>query len=187
MQYKYISITYKVGKFNHNILKKSISIIVAVAQNNAIGKDNKLLCHISEDLKRFKRLTSGKTVVMGKNTYYSLPNRPLPNRVNIVITDIPGEKIDGCNIAYSIEDAINQCDDTKENFVIGGASVYRQFLSVADKIYLTKIHKNFEADCFFEEIDLNVWKLMSIEDHEADSQNDFAYSYLIYERCPSKN
>ncbi len=168
-------------------MKKSISIIVAVAQNNAIGKDNKLLCHISEDLKRFKRLTSEKTVVMGKNTYYSLPNRPLPNRINIVISDIPNEKIEGCKMAYSIEDAINQCDETKENFVIGGASVYRQFLPFADKIYLTKIHKDFEADCFFENIDLKIWKLISTEDYEADSNNDFAYSYLIYEKQLSEN
>jgi len=89
---------------------KDISIIVAVAKNNAIGKDNKLLWHLSEDLKRFKKLTSGHFIIMGKNTYYSLPKRPLPNRTNVVITDIPGEQIDNCIMAYSIEDAIDRMD-----------------------------------------------------------------------------
>lgn len=160
----------------------SISIIVAIAQNNAIGKDNKLLWHISEDLKRFKRLTGGNTVIMGKNTFFSLPVRPLPNRTNIVITDIPEEKLEGCIMAYSIEEAINKCDDMKENFVIGGGSIYRQFLPIADKLYITKVHKDFEADCFFQDIDLKKWKLISQEDCESDTQNDFTYSYQIYEK-----
>ncbi len=163
-------------------MKKTISIIVAVAQNNAIGKDNKLLWHISEDLKRFKQLTSGNTVIMGKNTYYSLPKRPLPNRTNIVITDITNEQIDDCLMVYSIEEAISKCDDNKENFVIGGASVYKQFLPIADKLYLTKVHKEFDADCFFEDININDWKLISKEDCNNDTQNDFTYSYLIYEK-----
>jgi dihydrofolate reductase len=163
-------------------LKKKISIIVAVAQNNAIGKDNKLLWHISEDLKRFKSLTTGNTVIMGKKTFFSLPIRPLPKRTNIVITDIPDEKIDGCIMAYSIEDAISKCDEIKENFVIGGGSIYKQFLPIADKIYLTKFNKTFEADCFFQEINLNEWKLINKEDCISDLQNEFTYSYLIYER-----
>jgi dihydrofolate reductase len=161
---------------------KKISIIVAVAQNNAIGKDNKLLWHISEDLKRFKRLTSGNTIVMGKNTFYSLPVRPLPNRTNIVITDVPGETIEGCVMAYSIEEAVEKCHDTNENFIIGGGSVYRQFLPIANKLYLTKVNKDFEADCFFPEINTEDWKLISKEDCEQDGQNDFSYSYLIFEK-----
>jgi dihydrofolate reductase len=163
-------------------MNKKLSIIVAVAQNNAIGKDNKLLWHISEDLKRFKRLTRGNPVIMGKNTFYSLPVRPLSNRMNIVITDVPGEKIDGCAMAYSIEDAISKCDETKENFVIGGASVYRQFLPFADKLYITKVNKDFEADCFFPEINLKEWKLISQEDCANDTQNNFTYSYLVFEK-----
>jgi len=163
-------------------MNKKLSIIVAVAQNNAIGKDNKLLWHISEDLKRFKMLTSGKTIVMGKNTFYSLPVRPLPNRINIVITDIPDEKIEGCVMAYSIEDAINKCDDTNENFIIGGASVYSQFMPYADKLYLTKVNKDFEADCFFPEVNYKEWNLISREECSASEKNDFSYIYMIYEK-----
>jgi len=163
-------------------LKKNISIIVAIAQNNAIGKDNKLLWHISEDLKRFKRLTTYKTVIMGKNTFYSLPVRPLPNRTSIVITDIKDEQIEGCVMAYSIADAIDKCDATKENFVIGGGSIYRQFLPIADKLYVTKVHQDFEADCFFDAINLNQWELISEEKCNTDAQNKFTYSFIIYEK-----
>ena len=162
---------------------KNISIIVAVAKNNAIGKDNKLLCHLSEDLKRFKKLTSGFTVVMGKNTYYSLPNRPLPNRRSIVITDIKGEQIDTCDMAYSIEDAISKMDAGKENFIIGGASIYRQFIPFADKLYITWIHHEFEADTFFPEVLQNDWEIVSKEDfNQTDEKNSYPYSYVIYNR-----
>jgi dihydrofolate reductase len=162
---------------------KNISIIVAVAKNNAIGKDNKLLCHLSEDLKRFKKLTSGFTVVMGKNTYFSLPKRPLPDRINIVITDIAGEQIDNCVMAYSIEDAISKMDSEKENFIIGGASIYRQFLSHANKLYITWIHQEFEADTFFPEVKDAEWEIISKEDFSiTDEKNPYPYSYVIYNR-----
>lgn len=160
----------------------SISIIVAIAENNAIGKDNRLLWHIPGDLKRFKKITSGHTVIMGKRTYESLPLRPLPNRTNIVITDVPGELIPGCLMAYSIEDAMNICNKDEENFVIGGESVYRQFLPLADKLYLTVIRKPFEADAFFPEINFDEWKLIEKTDIETDPETDFLYSYLIYSR-----
>lgn len=163
-------------------MNKKISIIVAIAKNNAIGKDNKLLWHISDDLKRFKKITSGCTVIMGKNTFYSLPVRPLPNRKNIVITDTPNEQIEGCIMAYSIDDAINKCDDTQENFIIGGASVYGQFLTIANKLYITKVDKDFEGDCFFPEINMNEWMLISTENGQPDGKNDFKYSYLTYIR-----
>ena len=160
-----------------------ISIIVAVAENNAIGKDNKLLWHLSEDLKRFKRLTSGNPVIMGKNTYFSLPVRPLPKRKNIVITDVPGEQIDDCTMAYSIEDAIEKMDNEKENFIIGGASIYRQFLPYADRLYITWVHKSFDADTFFPEVDEKEWKEISREDiTETDEKNPYPHSFVIYER-----
>ena len=105
-------------------MNTKLSIIVAIDENNAIGKNNQLLCHLPEDLKRFKKLTSGHTIVMGKRTYESLPVRPLKNRVNIVITDILTEKIDGCIMAYSIEDAIQKCDPFNENFIINYKITY---------------------------------------------------------------
>lgn len=160
-----------------------ISIIVAVAKNNAIGKDNKLLCHLSEDLKRFKKLTTGHTIVMGKTTYYSLPNRPLPNRRSIVITDVAGEQIDNCVMAYSIEDAIAKMDPDRENFIIGGASIYRQFMPYADKLYITWIHHEFEADTFFPEVKDSEWEIVSKEDFNTpDEKNPYVYSYTIYQR-----
>jgi len=162
---------------------KDISIIVAVAKNNAIGKDNKLLWHLSEDLKRFKKLTTGHYIIMGKNTYYSLPKRPLPNRTNVVITDIPGEQIDNCIMAYSIEDAISKMDAEKENFIIGGASIYKQFLPHANKLYITWVHEEFEADTFFPDVDEKEWKVISREDFlKPDEKNPLPYSYIIYER-----
>jgi dihydrofolate reductase len=159
-----------------------ISIIVAIAENLAIGKNNDLLWHIPGDMKYFKRVTSGHPVIMGKRTYDSLPRRPLPNRRNIVITDLPGETIDGCEMAYSIEEAVALCNPGEENFIIGGASVYRQFLPVTDRLYLTRVHKSFEGDVFFPELDFLAWELISREDHGPDEQNDFTYSYEIYDR-----
>ncbi len=170
------------SKKDETNMKKHISIIVAVAENNAIGKGNKLLWHISDDLKRFKRLTTGHHVVMGKKTYESLPVKPLPNRTNVVISDIEGELIKGCEMAYSIEEAIEKCADNEESFIIGGGSVYSQFLPFADKLYITKVHKAFNADTFFPEIDENEWKLIEREDAEPDGKNDFSFSYLTYVR-----
>jgi dihydrofolate reductase len=162
--------------------EKPISIIVAIASNNAIGKNNDLLWHISDDLKRFKRITSGRTVVMGKNTFYSLPLRPLPNRRNIVISDLKGEMIDGCEMAYSIEEAINLMDSESENFIIGGGSIYTQFLPLADKLYLTKVHLDFEADIFFPEIDYSQFDLLEKEDKAPEKEGSFTFSYEIYQR-----
>jgi len=160
-------------------MKPIISIIVAIAQNNAIGKDNQLLWYLSDDLKRFKKLTSGHTVVMGKRTFESLPIRPLPNRRSIVITDIPGEQIDGCEMAYSIDEAIEKMEDKAENFIIGGGSVYRQFLPMADRLYLTLVHKDFDADIFFPEIDFNEWEIVVREENESES---FSYTFLDLRR-----
>jgi dihydrofolate reductase len=160
----------------------NISIIVAIASNNAIGKDNDLLWHISNDLKRFKELTNGHYIVMGKKTYFSLPKRPLPNRTNMVITDVPGEQIDDCLMAYSIEDAISKMDQEGENFIIGGGSIYKQFMPHADKLYITRVHKDFDADTFFPEISLDEWKLIEKYEVKDDPQNDFTYSFETYER-----
>lgn len=161
-------------------MEKQISIIVAIASNYAIGKDNDLLWHISDDLKRFKEITKGHYIVMGKNTYYSLPIRPLPKRTSLIITDVANEKIDSCLMAYSIDDAVNKMDSENENFIIGGGSIYNQFMPIADKLYITRVHKDFEADTFFPEISLNEWELISKEDVDNDPQNDFSYTFEVY-------
>jgi len=161
---------------------KPISIIVAIASNNAIGKDNDLLWHISDDLKRFKRITSGHPVIMGKNTFFSLPFRPLPKRRNIVLTDIKDEQIEGCEMAYSIEESIELMDASQENFIMGGGSIYHQFMPLAQKLYITKVHQDFEADTFFPEIDLSIWKLMESTDMPPEKEGSFSFTYEIYER-----
>jgi dihydrofolate reductase len=159
---------------------RHISIIVAVAETYAIGYKNELLFHLPDDLKRFKKLTTGHTVIMGKRTYESLPNRPLPNRRNLVITDVEGELIPGCETVYSIEDAIAKTAPETENFVIGGGSVYRQFLPYTDKLYITWVHKTFEADTFFPKIDLSEWDLLEKTDIPFQQEIGFSYSYCIY-------
>jgi dihydrofolate reductase len=159
-----------------------ISIIVAVAENLAIGKNNNLLWHIPDDLKRFKQITTGHTIIMGKRTYLSLPKRPLPNRRSIVITDVTGEVIEGCEMAYSIQEAIDKCKPSEENFIIGGASVYRQFLPYTDRLYLTQVHKIFEGDVFFPEIDFDQWILQKEEIFLPEKESELAYSFMIYDR-----
>ena len=161
---------------------KHISIIVALAENYAIGYKNDLLFHLPEDLKRFKKLTTGHTIIMGKRTFESLPNRPLPNRRSLVITDIPGELIPGCEMAYSIQDALAKADPENENFIIGGGSIYRQFLPYSDKLYITWVHKSFEADTFFPEINQNEWELLEKTDIQKNEVTTFDYSYCVYQR-----
>jgi dihydrofolate reductase len=163
-------------------MQKSISIIVAVASNNGIGKNNRLLAHIPGDLPRFKKITTGHTVIMGKNTFLSLPGGPLRNRRNIVITDCHDDVFEGCVTVFSISEAIEKCDRESENFVIGGASIYRQFLPYASKLYLTLIRKEFDADTFFPEIDINDWEQISSEKPVHDGKVDFEYEYVVLQR-----
>ena len=159
-----------------------ISIIVAVSEDWGIGKDNELLWHISEDLKRFKRLTSGKTVIMGKKTWESLPKRPLPGRKNIVLTDKADELIENSVTAYSIEDALGKCEKNDEIFIIGGGSIYRQFMPISDRLYITHVHKKAPADIYFPEIDLSIWEITEKEEFKTDGENSIPYTYTIYER-----
>ncbi|MDO9340705.1 MAG: dihydrofolate reductase [Bacteroidales bacterium] len=159
-----------------------ISIIVAVSEDWGIGKDNELLWHISEDLKRFKRLTTGNTVIMGKKTWESLPRRPLPGRKNIVLTDVPHECIDCSVTAYSIEDALSKCEKEEEIFVIGGGSVYRQFMPITDRLYITHVHRKAPADVYFPEIDLNIWEVVEKEEFKTSENYSISYTYVIYER-----
>jgi len=169
-----------------------LSIIVAIAENYAIGKKGDLLCHMPADLKHFKEITSGKTVLMGERTFFSLPKHPLPNRRNIVLTDVPGKTFEGAEAFYSIEELVESLklnverscpEENEEVFVIGGGMVYRQMMPLADKLYITHIHHSWEdADTFFPEIKESEWKLLSAERHEADDKNPYDYTFAEYGR-----
>lgn len=163
-------------------MSKTISIIVAVAEDYGIGHENKLLAHLSADLKRFKQITQGHPVVMGRNTWFSLPNRPLPNRKNIVITNIPGEVFEGADTVYSIEEAIKKMPENEESFIIGGAMIYKQFYPLAHKLYLTRMHKKFPADTFFPEVEPKKWNVLERTVIEDDEKAGFTYSYETLER-----
>jgi dihydrofolate reductase len=161
--------------------QENISIIVAIAQNFAIGKNNDLLFHLPNDLKRFKHITTGHPVIMGRNTFLSLPKGALPNRRNIVITDTPYDKFEGCEMVFSVEEAIAAIKYEKEAFIIGGGMIYRQFYPLADKLYLTLVHQDFDADVYFPEIDYSLWEEHNREDL-FDEKNGFKYSYLDLKR-----
>lgn len=163
------------------MIQENISIIVAIAQNFAIGKNNDLLFHLPNDLKRFKEITTGHPVIMGRNTLLSLPKGALPNRRNIVISDIPEEKFDRCEMVASIEEAATAVKDEQEAFIIGGGMIYRQFFPIAGKLYLTLVHRDFDADVYFPEIDYSEWEEVFREDH-SDEKNGFDYSYLNLKR-----
>jgi dihydrofolate reductase len=167
--------------FRYNIYNM-ISIIVAVSDDWGIGNNNQLLWHIPEDLKRFKKLTYGKSVIMGKKTWESLPKRPLPGRKNIVLTDVSDELIDAAITAYTIEDALSKCAEGEEIFVIGGGSVYRQFIPIADWLYITHVHRKAPADVFFPEIDPLQWEVIEKEDGMVDTEEGIPYTYAKYMR-----
>ncbi len=158
----------------------NISIIVAVAENLAIGKNNKLLWHISEDLKRFKKLTLNCKIIMGRKTFYSLPNGALPKRHNVVITRNKSFEAPNCTIVHSVEEALSIIDKKEKAFIIGGSSIYKAFLNYADTIFLTKVYKNFEADAFFPVIDNKVWTI--IKSSEIMTSKDKKYSYITYKK-----
>ncbi|HPC97637.1 MAG TPA: dihydrofolate reductase [Bacteroidales bacterium] len=163
-------------------MAKIISIIAAVSENLGIGLGNRLLWNIPDDLKRFKKLTTGKCVIMGKRTWESLPVKPLPGRKNIVLTDNPGECFECGITAYSVEEALRLCGDCDEAFIIGGGSVYRQFMPLANRLYITRIHSVTEADTFFPEIPEKEWKVVFSEYHEGTAGIFPSYTYCIYER-----
>jgi dihydrofolate reductase len=158
-----------------------VSIIVAIGENNAIGKNNQLLWHMPNDLKHFKEVTSGRTIIMGRKTFDSV-GKPLPRRRNIVVTrqDIT---IPGCEVVKSVEDGLALCKDDDEVFIGGGAEIYKQALHLTDRIYLTIIHKSFDADTFFPEINKEEWKEISREDFPPDEKNPLPYSFITLERA----
>ena len=155
---------------------RQITMIVAVAENGAIGKDNNLLWHISGDLKRFKAITTGHSIIMGRKTYLSFPKRPLPDRKNIILTT-NDTVFEGAYTAKNIEQALALCD-SDEVFIIGGESVYRQFLPYTTKIYLTRVHRSYEADTFFPTLNMDEWETIDTEEH-LDGEPPFTYITLI--------
>ncbi|MDR1744011.1 MAG: dihydrofolate reductase [Dysgonamonadaceae bacterium] len=162
---------------------KTINLIVAADENNAIGYKGGLLCYLPNDLRYFKRITDGHTVVMGRRTFESLPKGALPNRKNIVVTAADAEKFPGCTVVRSLDEALQQHDDGSEIFVIGGGQLYCTAFPAADVLYLTRVHHTFaEADTFFPEIDFSQWELVGRENHEADEKHKYAYTFLTYKR-----
>lgn len=158
-----------------------VSAIVAAAENNAIGKDNQLLWHLPNDLRFFKRTTTGHPVIMGRKTYESV-GKPLPNRRNIIITRQTGYAVEGAEVVHSLTEALESCTGEAEVFVVGGAEIYDQALPVVDRIYLTRVHAVLSADSFFPELDEREWLLVSAESHPADSRHAYSYTFGIYER-----
>jgi dihydrofolate reductase len=160
-----------------------ISIIVAVDQQNAIGRNNELLCHLPADLKYFKSITNGHTIIMGRRTFESLPKGALPNRRNIVITgnkDLQWPNVETC---ASLKEALAMTNSESEVFIIGGGSVYREAINFASKLYVTEIQYKFKApDTYFPKINADTWCLKSTEEHWADEKNRFDYHFLIYMR-----
>jgi len=162
--------------------EKSFAIIAAIARNFAIGLNGRLPWHIPEDFRWFKKHTLGHTVIMGKNTFLSLPRRPLPERRNIVITRGNETLPQGVEVARSLEEAIRMCDADKENFIIGGAAIYQQFFPLVGKLYITFIDKVFEADTFFPAIDEQEWQLAEVYPQTEKHPEGLQYEFRIYLR-----
>lgn len=158
-----------------------VIIIAAIAKNNALGKDNQLIWHLPADLKRFKSITSGQTVVMGRKTFESL-GKALPNRKNVVITRNRNFKKEGVTVVNSLEEALAFSKEKENIYILGGAEIYSQALPIADLLDLTLIHGHFEADTFFPVIDQNIWKEIKREDHKKDDKNAYDYSFVTYKK-----
>jgi len=160
-----------------------ISLIAALGRNNEIGKGNDLLCHLPADLKHFKEITLGHTVIMGRKTFDSLPKGALPNRRNVVISRNPELKIKGAEVFSSLDQALLKSINEVEVFIIGGAQIYEYSLPFADKLYITRIHAAFpEADVFFPSIDFKIWNETGRETFPADEKNPYSFSFIEYEK-----
>ena len=156
-------------------------MIAAVAENNTLGKNNKLVWHLPNDFKRFKSLTSGHHIIMGRKTFESFP-KPLPNRTHVIITRQKGYQAEGCLIVDSMEKALAVCPKNEDFFIIGGGEIYNLALPYADKIEITKVHHDFDGDAHFPEINEKEWHLSNSEHHTTDEKHLFEYSYLTFER-----
>jgi len=159
-----------------------ISIIVAASTNNVIGFQGDLPWRLSADLKRFKALTMGKPIVMGRKTYESI-GRPLPGRQNIVISRNSGFVADGCDVVSSIEAAVDAAGDAEEIMIIGGSHIYEAFLPRADRIYLTRVQAEVEGDAYLPEFGNDDWQETAVEENSADETNDYDVIFSIFERA----
>ena len=163
--------------------KTEVAIVVVVDENNGIGKNGDLLCHLPNDLKHFKKLTTGHTIIMGRKTFESLPKGALPNRINIVITSDNADNYPGCIVARSVDEAFLLTKNKDKVFIIGGGKIYNSTLYLANKLYLTRIHHRFEdADTFFPDIDFNNWELIEEVKHKADEKHLYDYSFRSYKK-----
>lgn len=158
-----------------------ISIIVAVGKNNEIGKDNQLLWHLPNDLKYFKQITMGLPVIMGRKTYESI-GRPLPGRVNVIITRNSNFQPEGCIVVDSIQNAMKATMPANDIMIIGGAEIYTQTLPIADRIYVTEVEAELEADKFFPSIDNSYWEEISRKHNSKDEKNEFNHDFVVYKR-----
>ena len=158
----------------------NINIVVAIASNNAIGKNNKLLWHLPKDLRHFKELTTGHTVIMGRKTFDSV-GKPLPNRRNIIVTR-QNIKIEGCEVVNSLEAALALAKNETEVDIVGGAEIYKLAMPLTNTIHLTIVHQSFEADTFFPEIDNKIWHETSREEHQPDEKNAIPFSFITLKR-----
>ena len=166
---------------NESHSSKEITLIAAASENNALGKDNQLIWHISYDLKRFKSLTQGHAIIMGRKTFESMP-KALPKRKNIILTRNKNYKATNAWVANTPEEALELTGGDSQPFIIGGGEIYNLFMKRANKIELTRVHHSFEADAFFPEIDTREWKLISKEKNGATIEQPYKYSYLTYKK-----
>lgn len=167
-----------------------VSLIVAVAENGAIGKNNDLIWYLPKDLHYFKSKTKGHTVIMGRKNYFSIPEkyRPLPGRDNVVVTFQEQLEAPGCEVVNSVEEALKIARQKNDNepFIIGGGQIYRYALehNLVDRMYITRVHQSFDGDTFFPEVDFSHWQLIDREDHKADHRHKYDFSFCIWDRKP---
>lgn len=158
-----------------------ITIIAAIARNNALGKNNKLIWHLPADLKRFKNITNGHHIIMGRKTFESL-GKPLPNRTTIIITRNKNYKVKDCIVVNSLKEALEKANADENPYILGGAEIYKQAMNLADQLDVTLIHQEFQADAFFPEIDKSIWKESFREDFKANEKNKYDYSFVRYKK-----
>lgn len=156
-------------------------MIAVIGNNRELGLNNQLLCHLPEDLKRFKTITSGNPVIMGDKTWESLPVKPLPKRRNIVMTLNPNANYTACEMVHSIEELYTLLAEEEECFIMGGATIYKLFIDKIDKLYLTRVLSDFEADAFFPEVDFSKWELKNDEFFEKNERNAYNMRFQYYE------